>query len=91
MLTYPETCFKYNVSVDNKTLYLYTNKIVYCQGDMFRPLLGHLQALWENRSKSYIYFNALWDPKCLKIVLYDSKIHKFVYIAICVAVLALNG
>ena len=22
---------------------------------MFRPLLGHLQALWENRSKSYLY------------------------------------
>ena len=29
---------------------------------MFRPLLGHLQALWKNRSKSYLYFNALWDP-----------------------------
>jgi len=28
---------------------------------MFRPLLGHLQALWENRSKSFLYFNALWD------------------------------
>jgi len=35
---------------------------------MFRPLLGHLQALWENRSKIYLYFNALWDPKCLQIV-----------------------
>jgi len=23
-------------------------------GDMFRPLLGHLQALWENRSKRYL-------------------------------------
>jgi len=23
--------------------------------------IGHLQALWENRSKSYLYFNALWD------------------------------
>ena len=41
---------------------LYTIKIVYCQGDMFRPSLGHLQVLWENRSKSYLYFNALWDP-----------------------------
>jgi len=40
---------------------------------MFRPLLGHLQALWENRSKSYLYFNALWDPKCSRIVLYDVK------------------
>jgi len=25
---------------------------------MFRLLLGRLQALWENRSKSYLYFNA---------------------------------
>jgi len=31
--------------------------------NMFRHLLGHLQALWENRSKSYLYFNALWDHK----------------------------
>ena len=30
---------------------------------MFRPLLGHLQALWENRFKSCLYSNALWDPK----------------------------
>ena len=46
---------------------LYAIKIVHCQGDIFRPLLGHLQALWENRSKSYLYFNALRDPKCTEI------------------------
>ena len=57
---------------------------------MFRPLLGHLQALWENRSKSCLYFNALWDTKCLQIVLCDCKIHKFVYVGICVAVIALD-
>ena len=33
---------------------------------MLRPLLGHLQVLWENRSKRYLYFNALWDHKLLK-------------------------
>ena len=38
---------------------------------MFRPLLGHLQALWENRSKRYLYFNALWDPKCV----WDPTMH----------------
>ena len=43
---------------------------------MFRPLLGHLQALWKNISKSCLYFNALWDPKCLQTVLYECKIHK---------------
>ena len=41
---------------------------MYCQGDMFRPLLCHLQALCENRSKNCLYFNALLDPKCLHIV-----------------------
>jgi len=65
--------YKYNMSVNNTTLYLYTIKMVYCQGDMFRPLLGHLQALWENRSKSYLHFNALWDPKCLQI--WDPTMH----------------
>jgi len=44
---------------------------------MFRPLLGHLQALWENRSQSDIYFNALWDPKCLQVLLYDVKYVRF--------------
>ena len=52
-----------------KTPTIISNNHVYCQGDMFRPLLGHLQAPWENRSKSYLYFNALWDPKCLQIIL----------------------
>ena len=70
---------------------LYTIKIVYCQGDMFRLLLGHLQALWENRSKSYLYFNELWDSRCLQTVLYECEMHKFVYIGICVAVSALKG
>jgi len=53
---------------------------------MFRPLLGHLQALWEYRSRSYLYSNALWDPKCLQTVLHEGEIHTFVYIAICLAV-----
>jgi len=48
---------------------------------MFRPLLGHLQALWENGSKSYLYFNTLWDPICLQIVLYECEMRKFVPIS----------
>ena len=28
-------------------LYVYTIKIAYCQGDVFRPLLGRLQALLD--------------------------------------------
>ena len=33
---------------------------------MFRPSLGHPQALKENRSKiTYMFYrNPLWDPKC---------------------------
>ena len=34
---------------------------------MFRPLLVHLQILWENRSKSYPYFNAFGIPQCIEI------------------------
>jgi len=40
-----------NMSVDNTTIFFIYIKIVYRQGDMFRPSLGHLQALKENRSK----------------------------------------
>jgi len=57
---------------------------------MFQPSLGHLQIIWENRSKSYLYFNELWDRKCLQILLYECEMHKFVYIGICVAVSALK-
>jgi hypothetical protein len=49
---------------------------------MFRTLLGHLQALCENRSKSYLHFSALWDPNYLQILLYECEISKFVYIYI---------
>ena len=53
---------------------LYTVKIVYCQGDVFRPLLGHLQALWEDISMIYLNINALFDSKRLQIVLYECEI-----------------
>jgi len=51
-----------------------------CQSDMFRLSLGHLQTLWENRSKSYLYFNALWDPKCLEIILQVCKIYSCIIV-----------
>ena len=54
---------------------------------MFQPLLGHLQALWENWSKSYLYFNALWDPKCLQIVLQECKIYKERFISFMILTL----
>jgi hypothetical protein len=47
-----------------KPLFIYI-KTVYYWGDMFRPSLGHLQALKEHISKiiEFSYINALWDPK----------------------------
>ena len=83
--------YKHNVSVNNTTLYFIYNKNSILPGDMFRPLLGHLQALWENRSKNFPYLNALSDPRYLQIVLLGCEIRKFVYIGICVAVSALKG
>jgi len=47
---------------------------------MFRPLLSRLQALSENTAKSSLYFNALWDPKCLDFKLKGFKIHTYLYI-----------
>ena len=63
--------YKYNTPVNNTTLYLYAIQIVYCHGDMFQPILGHLQALWVNRSKNCLCFNALLDTKCI----WDPKMH----------------
>ena len=39
------------MSVYNTTIYFIYFKIVYRQGDMFQPSLGHPQALKENGSK----------------------------------------
>jgi uncharacterized Zn-finger protein len=41
-----------NMSVCNTTVYFIYFKIIYRQGDMFRPSLGHPQALKETRSKT---------------------------------------
>jgi len=38
-----------NASVCITTIYFIDIKIVYCQGDMFRPSLGHLQDLEEKK------------------------------------------
>ena len=54
------------MSVQNTTIYFLYIKIVYSQGDMFRPSLGHPQALKENR---FFNKNPLWDPKCSQNVI----------------------
>jgi len=38
--------------IHNTIIYITYFKILYSQGDMFRPSLGHPQALKENRSKT---------------------------------------
>jgi len=73
MLDLYQVIFRLSGKTDPRAIYISMHcGIVYCQGNMLRPLLGHLQALWEKRYKRYLYLNALWDPKCLKIVLYDT-------------------
>ena len=53
--------------------------------------IGSSSGPLKNTSKSYLYFNALWDLKCLQIMLQECKIYEFVYIRICVTVLALES
>jgi len=51
---HPEVLQHINTTCQSITQHfiVYTVKTVYCQGDKFRSLLGHLQALWENRYNS---------------------------------------
>ena len=74
----PQSSTEYtNVSVYNTTIYFIYIKIVHCQGDMFRPSLGHLQALKEKQIQDYIDFfcckNALWDPQSSQDVRFYKK------------------
>ena len=43
---------------------------------MFRPSLGHPQALKENKSKiTYMFYrNALWHPKCSQNIIAEIDI-----------------
>ena len=64
---HPEVLKHINTTCQSITQHFifYTLKIVYCQGDMFRPLLGHLQALWENGSKCYLLFQLIMGSQVL--------------------------
>jgi hypothetical protein len=45
----------YNNSVYDTILFIYI-KVVYCQGDIFRPSPVHLQALKEKQVQDYVDF-----------------------------------
>ena len=48
---------------------------------MFRPYIGHPQALQEDTLKNCLCFIALWDPKCLTsckhLGSHNAKEHNF--------------
>ena len=79
-----------NVSVNNTTIYFIYNKNSILSGQHVSTFTGSSSGPLRNRSKNYLYFNALRDPKCLQIILQECKIHEFVYIRIYVTVLALK-
>jgi len=53
------------MSVYNTTIYFIYFKIVYRQGEMFRPSLGHPQALKENGSLTIYYFEVYGINCCV--------------------------
>jgi len=70
------------VSVNNTTIYFIKNSIL--SGRHISTFIGSSSGPLRNRSKNYLYFNALRDPKCLQIILHECKIHEFVYVRIYV-------
>jgi len=80
-----------NVSVNNTTLYFMYNRNRILSERHVSTFLGSSSDPLRNRSKSYLYLNALRDPKCLQIILQECKIYEFVHIGIFVTVLALKG
>jgi len=59
--------FRFTNDLQERIKFVNRGLTVYFQRDMFQPLLGHLQALWENRSKSCLYFNAFGIPQYIEI------------------------
>jgi len=60
------------VSVNNTT-----NSIL--SGRHISTFIGSSSGLLRNRSKNYLYFSALWDPKCLQIILQKCKVYEYIY------------
>jgi len=66
---------KYNVSVNNTTIYFIYNKNSILSGRHVSTFTGSSLGSLRNISKNYLYINALRDPKCLQIVLHKYKTH----------------
>jgi len=61
------------VSVNNTTIYFIYNKNNILSGRHVSTFTGSSSGLLRNRSKNYLYFKALWDPKFLQIILQECK------------------
>jgi len=73
MLMY-KVLYKYNVSVNNTTLYFVYNKNIILSGWHVSTFIRSSSGPLANRSQSYLYFDALSDPRYLQIVLQECKI-----------------
>jgi len=80
-----------NMSVSNTTLYFIYNKNSIFSERHVSTFIRSSSGPLRKEIKSCLYFSALWDPKCLQIILQECKVHKFVCIEICETVLALKG
>jgi len=49
-------------------------------GRYVSTFIGSSSGPLRNRSKSYLYFSALWYPKLLQIILQECKIYELLYI-----------
>jgi len=79
------------MSVNNTTIYFIYIKNSILSGWHVSTLIGSSSGPLRNRSNIYLYFNALWDPKCLQTILQECKIHKFVFTGMYATVLALKS
>ena len=57
-----------NVSINNTTIYFIYNKNSVLSGRHVSTFTGSSSGPLRKRSKNYLYFNALRDPKCLEII-----------------------
>ena len=64
--------YKHNVSVNNTTLYFIYNKNSILSGQHVSTFIMSSSGPLGKQIKSYLYFNALWDPKCLQMCVSHS-------------------
>jgi len=88
---HPEVLYKYNLSVNNTTLYFIYNKNSILSGRHVSTFIRSSSGTLGKEIQELSIFQCIVGSKMVTYLLRECEIHNFVCIGICVAVSVLKG